>query len=110
LTIDGGGQPITTGIKGYVTVPYACTIAGYSIQADQPGSIVLDIWKAAGVIPTVANSITASAKPALSSAQLIQSTTLTGWTTNISANDVVGFNVDSASTIQRVTLVLNCQK
>jgi hypothetical protein len=31
---------------------------------------------------------------------------LTGWTTTINADDVIGFNVDSATTVTRVTLEL----
>jgi hypothetical protein len=56
--------------------------------------------------PTVTNTITASAKPTLSSAAKSQDSTLTGWTTSISAGDVLAFHVDSASTVTRVNLVL----
>jgi Tfp pilus assembly protein PilV len=68
---------------------------------------VFDIWKAAApTIPTVANTITAAAKPTLTSQQTNASTTLTGWTTAVAANDMLGFNVDSATTVSWAVLQL----
>ncbi len=113
--IDGGGSAITTGVKGDLLIPFACTINSATLQADQSGSIVVDIWKKAYATsspPTVANTITASALPTLASAQSSQDTTLTGWSTgvNVSANDMLRFNVNSATTVTRVTLTLKCTK
>lgn len=111
LNVDGGGNVITTGQKGYITIPFACTIQSVTMIADQVGSCVVDIWKAAyPTIPTVANTIAASALPTLSSSQKSQDTTLTGWTTAVSAGDVLGFNVNSVSTITRLNLVLKVAK
>jgi hypothetical protein len=105
LTIDGSGGTITVGQKGYVQVPYACTINSWRIIANVAGSIVIDVWKtAAPTIPTVANTITGSALPTLSSQQTAASSTLTGWTTSLAANDILGFNVNSASTVSWVVL------
>lgn len=106
ITVDNAGSAITTGLKGFLVVPYACKITGWSIVGDQSGSAVIDIWKAAGAIPTNSNSITASAPPTLTTAQLGSSSTLTGWTVDVAAGDVIGFYVDSAATITRLTLQL----
>lgn len=108
VTIDGAGSAITTGIKGYLYVPYACTITVAELAADVSGSIVIDVWKdtAANFPPTDADSIAASAPPTLSSAQRSSDSTLTGWTVSLAAGDYLGFNVDSASTVTRVTLAL----
>jgi len=108
IVIDGGGSAITTGVKLDIEVPFACTITQATLLADQSGSIVIDIWKDtyANYPPTVADTITASAKPTLSSAAKSQDSTLTGWTTSISAGDTLRFNVDSITTCQRVTLSL----
>jgi hypothetical protein len=108
VTVDGAGVAITTGVKGYIRVPFACTITAVHILADQAGDVVFDVWKDEYVDhpPTVADTITASAKPTLSSADQYEDTTLTGWTTAIAAGDVLGFNVDSAATVTRVTLML----
>ncbi len=108
--IDGSGQTILTGSKGYTVIDFACTIINNTLLADQSGSIVVDIKKStyAG-FPTTA-SICAAAKPTLSTAQNSQDTTLTGWTTAIAAGDILEFNVDSATTVTRVTLSLKVTK
>lgn len=110
--IDGGGATITTGVKGYLEIPFACTIDRWTLLADQSGSIVVDVWKDtyANAPPVVGDVITASAKPTLSGAAKAQSSTLTGWTTAIAAGDVLGFNVNSVTGIQRVTLSLRVRK
>jgi hypothetical protein len=108
FVVDGGGSAITTGQKGHLEIPFACTIKQVTMQADQSGSIVVDIWKDtyANFPPTNADSITASTPPTISSAQKSQDSTLTGWTKSISSGDILAFNVDSCSTIKRVTISL----
>jgi len=110
--IDGGGSTITAGIKGDLEIPFACTINRVTMLADQSGSIVVDIWKDtyANYPPIDADSITASAVPTITTATKSQDATLTGWTTSITAGDTLRFNVDSATTIQRVTLILKVTK
>jgi hypothetical protein len=95
--ISGGVAAITTGNKLGFRVPFACTITGVSLGLDQTGSIVIDIWKRAHASypPTVSQTITASAKPTISSGLSYEDTTLTGWTTSITAGDWLFFNVDS---------------
>ena len=106
--IDGGGTTITTGVKGYLEIPFACTINRATILADQSGSIVVDIWKDtyANYPPVDGDSITASAPVTISSATKNQDSSLSGWTTSISAGDILGYNVDSISTCERVTVSL----
>ncbi|MFH0972750.1 MAG: hypothetical protein V1768_02025 [Patescibacteria group bacterium] len=108
LTIDGGSSVITTGVKTWIRVPKNCIITGWELTADQSGSIVLDIWKDtfANFPPTITDTITASAKPTLTSQQKNSNDTLTGWTTTIIKGDYLKFNVDSVSTITKVVLIL----
>ncbi|MBA7622114.1 hypothetical protein ES703_29485 [subsurface metagenome] len=110
--IDGGGSAITTGEKGHLELPFACTISQVTMLADVSGSIVVDIWKDTygNFPPTDADSITASAPPSISSAQKSQDSTLTGWTKSIAAGGILAFNVDSCSTITRVTISLKVAK
>lgn len=110
--IDGGGGVIQTGVRGDLEVPFNCTIIGVTAIADQSGSIVVDIWKDsyANYPPVNADSITASAPVTISSDTDSQDTTLTGWTTAISAGDILRFNVDSCSTITRCTISLKYRK
>lgn len=105
---DGGGAALTTGIKGDIRIPFACTVNSATLLADQAGSIVVDIWKDtyANYPPTVADTITAAAKPTLAAATKSEDTTLTGWTTAIAAGDTLRFNIDSITTCTRVVLIL----
>lgn len=106
--IDGGGAAITTGVKGDLEIPFACAISQWTLLGDQSGSIVVDVWKDtyANYPPVVGDSITASAKPTISSATKGQSSTLTGWTTTIAAGDTLRFNVDSITSLTRCQLAL----
>lgn len=112
FVIDGGGSVLTTGVKGYLEVPFNCTINRATLLADQSGSVVVDIFKDtyANYPPVVGDKITASAPPTITTATKSQDSTLTGWTTSITAGDVLGFNVNSATTITRVTLALKVTK
>jgi hypothetical protein len=110
--MDGGGVALMAGVKGDLTIPFGCTITEWTLLADQSGSVVVDIWKDtyANYPPTVADTITGSAKPTITTATKGQSSTLTGWTATINAGDTLRFNVDSATTITRVTLSLKVSR
>lgn len=114
FVIDGGGSTITTGTKGYIEVPYGCTIDKASMFADQTGSIVIDVWKCAysafdagSTHPVVGDSITSVTPPTIASSTKYQDSTLAGWTTSVTVNDILAFHVTSVSTIQRVTIALD---
>jgi hypothetical protein len=110
--IDGGGSAITTGQKGHLEIPFKCEIERVTLLADQVGSVVIDIWKDtyANFPPTSANSICGGNKPTISNARKYQDSTLTGWTKTINAGDILAFNVDSVSTITRLTISLKVKK
>jgi hypothetical protein len=119
ITIDGGGSLPTTGLKGLVQIPYGCTIAGWTIIADQFGSASVDVWFLAGSappatpsIPTSSNKISASAPAALSSAQAASggSSAISTWTKTISQWGTVGFNLTSVTACTRLTLELQVTK
>jgi hypothetical protein len=106
FVIDGGGSAITTGIKGHIVLDGDYTVTGWTIIADQSGSIVVDVNRATYAnFPTTA-SIAGTELPTLSSAQKAEDLTLSSWTTTLSARDVLEFQVDSVSTVTRVTVAL----
>jgi len=55
---------------------------------------------------TDADSDTGAAATAISAAPRSEDAGLTGWTTSIAVGDILGFHVDSASNLTRVTAVL----
>jgi hypothetical protein len=110
--IDGGGAAITTGLKGCVTAPCDCIITSAELEADTTGSIKIDIWKDVygNYPPTDTDTICGGNEPEITSSDKYKDTTLTDWTTAISEGDIIAFNVDSCSTITRVTINLMIEK
>lgn len=105
LVIDRGVGPVNPGFKGYVACPFSGTITQWYLEANQVGSCVLDVWKSRKT-PTAADTICGSGKPTLSS-QISATGPVSGWTNlSVLKGDVVGFNVDSASSLTRITLVV----
>jgi hypothetical protein len=88
-------------------IGYRGTIQGWRLVSDQNTNTTLDIWKTNNAIPTVANTITGTAKPSLSAQQLNGSTGLTGWTVGVTAGDVFILNVDSNSAANYLLIELD---
>lgn len=106
FVIDGGGSAITTGTKGHIVVDGDYTVTGWTIIADQSGSIEVDVKRATYTnFPTTA-SIAGTELPTLSTAQKNEDLTLSTWTTSLSARDVLEFVVNSITTVTRVTVAL----
>ncbi len=113
IHIDGGGAPITTGVKLDTTFPdFDCEITGWELVADQLGSIVIDLWldSYANYPPTIADTITAAAKPTLAGAIKNRALSVPTWSPSISQGDTLRVSVDSATTVTRVTLALSLIK
>ena len=103
---------LIVGVKGWVEVPFPAVITAARIFADQTTNTVVDIWKTsyANHPGSAANSICAATKPTLSAATKAQNTTLTGWTTTITAGDILTFTIDSNSAARRLTVALTLSK
>jgi hypothetical protein len=113
FVIDGGGSAITTGIKGDIEIPFACTIDRATALADTTGTIAVAIWKDtyANYPPVALDNITAGAPVSITAGNAkSQDTTLTGWTKTITAGDTLRYNVDSCSNITRVTISLRANR
>jgi hypothetical protein len=111
--IDPSGAAVATPVNDvFVHVPKAGTIKRVTVLTiGGAGDCVIDVWKDsyANYPPTVADTITAAAKPAISSGVKYQSTTLTGWTVAVSANDVIGFHLESTATFTMVAIFLDIE-
>ena len=110
VNFDNGTMPILIGDKTKIIIPENMTILSWTILSDTTGSITLDIWKStyAAYPPTVADSIVASTPPNITSSNKNTSSTLTGWTTALSAGDVLIFTVSSNLTISNINVQLKC--
>jgi hypothetical protein len=106
--IDGGGSAITTGVKGTIgPLPWGATIQSWTLDADQNGSITIDIFRANNAHPTVSIVGGGGTKPTLSSAQFNGLQAPSGWTSTVLVpNDLLAFSVSTVATVTRVTLGL----
>ena len=111
--ISGNGSTITTGIKGWQAVPFACTIKAVRLFADQSGAIKIDLWvdSYANYPPTVSDTITASAVPEIAASGLkYEDATLTDWTVALAKGDIIYYKCDSVTTIEGCLVVLEVDK
>jgi hypothetical protein len=111
-TADGGAATPTTGtVVWQGVIPYSGIITGWFIMATTSGSAQWDV-KTASSISGIGStsSIVASAPPVMSSAQQASSTTLTGWTTAVTAGTLIQFILTSVVTCTKVTVELQIQK
>lgn len=109
-SFDGQGSALSNGKTLYFTSPYACTIKSWYATVDT-GTATFAVWKIVSgtAIPTSANSITASAAPAIASGTAANSSTLTGWSTAVAVGDIFGFSLTAVSNATLASIVLGCQ-
>lgn len=76
-----------------------------------PGNCVVDLWKAAygSFPPVLANSITAAALPSITAGVKYEDLVLPGWTTAVTAGDVIAVHLDSVLDFTVVSLQLEIQ-
>ena len=113
---DPAGSALATGVLCYIVVPTACTIQSWDILVDS-GTATIDIWQlgTGTAIPTVTNTITASANPAIASNTAIHSTTMTSWATThgglvLAQYDILGFNYKTGTVPKYIYAGVNCDE
>jgi hypothetical protein len=101
FVFDGNSAALTVGSVSYQFIPFNCTIIGWSIicKGSSPTATV-DLWSttSATTRPTVANTLFSGTKWALSSNEMVHSTTTSGLSsTVITKNSTLAVNVDAAN-------------
>lgn len=105
------GAVITAGVKGYLDVPYNCTITGWSMYSTLTGSIDVDIQTASYTNFPLVTSITGGAPPNLVSAVKNQVSAPAGWSINVTAGTVLAFVVTGTpAVVNNVTISLQVTK
>lgn len=107
---DPNGDVILTGGKAPLLVPFSGTVIGWTVLADQVGSIVIDLCRDsyANYPPTQpTDSIAGSEKPTISASNKGQDLVLTTWAPTITSGDVIKPFVDSCSGIKQAVLILH---
>lgn len=97
LVLDGGGDSVTVGAKGYVEIPFNMTVLGWSLYADVPSTL----RTAVSVLSSSYASYPAATPIYLNVPTLEPNTVkntasvLTGWSTNLQAGTVLHFGVSA---------------
>lgn len=105
LNVDGQGGVVSTGSKGFITIPYNCTILNWYVSANVSGSIQFDIKRGGTSIVGGGGN-----KPLLSGA-ISGNAAVSGWTSvAVAEGDILEWNVDSATTITNCTVTLKVIK
>ena len=104
---DGGGSDIPANKQVSVYCPVAGTVTIASLRSPQTGSVTVTVARA-----TFANfpTFTQLGTVALSSANKIDDTTLSGWTTAVSAGDTIRFTVSGNTGIQELMTSIGVDK
>ena len=111
VTFDGGGLTLVTGdTKTYYVCSYPGIIRSWYLTGDPSGSLVVDVWKAANAIPTVANTITGTDKPTLVSQAINLNQNASAWSRTVAAGDIFGFAVNSVSAVTKAILTIKIEK
>ena len=111
FSFDGGGAALVTGKVLYIRVPFACTIANWSILSTTAETVTVTLWRVATggtAIPAVGNTISTSGV-SLSSGTAVYSTTVSDFTsTTIATNDLLAANLSAVTASQFVNYTLGC--
>ena len=101
ITVDGAGTALTAGSKGFITVPYDCTITNWYLAADASGDVIFDIKRGGTSLVGTGNF------PTLSTAQS-GNAAVSGWTSvAVTAGDILEFEITGTpATITRVNLTI----
>lgn len=111
-TFDGGGAPLTVGTKAYTRVPFACTVTGWSVIVDT-GTATVDVWRqatAATDLPAVGDEIAGTDHPTIAANNVVKAAVGAWTSTAIAADDVIAFNIDAASGVTWLQVVIECTK
>ena len=105
IDINGSGNVPATGSKGFITIPFACTVQNWYLACDASGDVVIDL-KVSGT------SIVGGGgnKPTLTGAQSGNAAVVSWTDDTMAAGVIIEFNLDSIATITHVNLVLKVVK
>jgi len=107
FVLDNGSTDITSGVKGSLGLDVSGRIESWTLISENEGSIVIDIKKDTfDTYPDGLTSIVGSEYPRLSSQKKNRDESLSTWTTDVVAGDILDFSVVSCTGIQKCSLFL----
>tara|TARA_B100000963_G_C22639257_1_gene679462 strand:+ start:4656 stop:5381 length:726 start_codon:yes stop_codon:yes gene_type:complete len=112
FVVDAGSAPMSSGIKGDMTLDVTGKIESWTIIADQEGQIQFDIGKVDFANFPNFSSICGSERPTLgdissgTTQRINRNTTISTWNTALNAGDILQFEIVYALNIQRCVVSL----
>ena len=112
FVVDAGSAPMSSGIKGDMTLDVTGKIESWTIISDQEGQIQFDIGKVDFANFPNFSSICGSERPTLGSIssgtkqRINRNTTISTWNTALNAGDILQFEIVYALNIQRCVVSL----
>ena len=115
IIINGNGFAITTGVKGDIIIPAACTITGWDIinplRVDASDAIQVDLWRSTyadygASHPVDGDSIVAGAEIKITAAAANYKNQARSLSIAIAAGDILRINVDSCVQVLKATIQL----
>lgn len=106
--MDAGTSILTTGVKGYLEVPFNCTIGFIDIYGNTTGSATIDVWActydqfdAGSTHPVLADSILLGSYPSFTADT--KARVSYGNEVSVAAQTVLAFYLSSVSGLSRLT-------
>ena len=94
FVLDNGSNDITSGVKGSLGLDVSGRIESWTLVSENEGSIVIDIKKDKyDTYPDSLTSIVGSEYPRLSTQKKNRDESLSTWTTDVVAGDILDFSV-----------------
>jgi hypothetical protein len=104
--VDASPNVIGTGIKGQVTLDVTGTIESWTLVADTPGNLVVDVKRTTYQNYPSFSSITGTEKPTLSNQAKNKDDGLSTWNTILNAGDILRFEVESCDLIKQFMIAM----
>ena len=112
FVVDAGSAPMSSGIKGDMTLDVTGKIISWTIIADQDGNVQFDIQKSDYANFPNFSSICGTERPQLgdistgAQARINKNTTITSWSPILNSGDILQFEIVYALNIQRCVVSL----
>ena len=112
FVVDAGSAPMSSGIKGDMTLDVTGKIIGWTLIADQDGNVQFDIQKSDYANFPNFSSICGTERPQLGNintgveARINRNTTITSWSPILNSGDILQFEIVYALNIQRCVVSL----
>jgi len=104
---DGGLSVLVAPKYQDVVAPYAGTLTGWVVYAQQAGDITFGVSVATPAAFPTFTDIVGAAAPALSADDAATSAGMAGWTLTVNAGDIFRFTMSAVSAIRQAVVVLN---